>query len=222
MATGILSSSFSLVGSVVSGIVSFLIGVVFSVYVLFQKEKLSVQAKKILYALLPEKKADRAVAIGKLSNQVFSSFLSGQCLEACILGAMFVIVMSILRMPYAMLIGIVIALTALIPIVGAFIGCAVGMFLIVMVSPVQAVWFLVLFLVIQQVEGNLIYPRVVGGSIGLPSMWVLAAVSVGGSLFGITGILIFIPLCSVCYALFRDFVHKRLRKRKVKKEKYEA
>ncbi len=222
VATGILSSSFSLVGSVVSGIVSFLIGVVFSVYVLFQKEKLSVQAKKILYALLPEKKADRAVAIGKLSNQVFSNFLSGQCLEACILGAMFVIIMSILRMPYAMLIGIVIALTALIPIVGAFIGCAVGMFLIVMVSPVQAVWFLVLFLVIQQVEGNLIYPRVVGGSIGLPSMWVLAAVSVGGSLFGITGILIFIPLCSVCYALFRDFVHKRLRKRKVKKEKYEA
>lgn len=221
-ATGIISSGFSLISSVVSGIISFLIGVVFSVYVLFQKEKLAAQTKKILYAILPERKADKVVSVGKLSNQVFSNFLSGQCLEACILGAMFVIAMSILRMPYAMLIGVIIALTALIPIVGAFIGCVVGMFLIVMVNPIQAVWFLVLFLVIQQIEGNLIYPRVVGGSIGLPSMWVLVAVSVGGSLFGILGILVFIPLCSVCYALFRDFIHERLRKKNVKKEKYET
>lgn len=220
-ATGLISSGFSLISNVVSGIVSFLIGVVFSVYVLFQKEKLAVQAKKILYAILPESKADKVVSVGKLSNQVFSNFLSGQCLEACILGTMFVVAMSIFRMPYAMLIGVIIALTALIPIVGAFIGCVVGMFLIVMVNPVQAIWFLVLFLVIQQIEGNLIYPRVVGGSIGLPSMWVLVAVSVGGSLFGILGILVFIPLCSVCYALFRDFIHARLRKKKVKKDKYE-
>lgn len=221
-ATGIISSGFSLISSVVSGIVSFLIGVVFSVYVLFQKEKLAIQTKKILYSILPERKADKVVIVGKLSNQVFSNFLSGQCLEACILGAMFVVAMSIFHMPYAMLIGVIIALTALIPIVGAFIGCVVGMFLIVMVNPVQAVWFLVLFLVIQQIEGNLIYPRVVGGSIGLPSMWVLVAASVGGSLFGILGILVFIPLCSVCYALFRDFIHERLRKKKVKKEKYET
>lgn len=221
-ATGIISSGFSLISNVVSGIVSFLIGVVFSVYVLFQKEKLATQTKKILYAILPESKADKVVSVGKLSNQVFSNFLSGQCLEACILGTMFVVAMSIFRMPYAMLIGVIIALTALIPIVGAFIGCVVGMFLIVMVNPVQAVWFLVLFLVIQQIEGNLIYPRVVGGSIGLPSMWVLVAVSVGGSLFGIMGILVFIPLCSVCYALFRDFIHARLKKKKVKKDKYET
>ena len=221
-ATGIISSGFSLISNVVSGIVSFLIGVVFSVYVLFQKEKLATQTKKILYAILPESKADKVVSVGKLSNQVFSNFLSGQCLEACILGTMFVVAMSIFQMPYAMLIGVIIALTALIPIVGAFIGCVVGMFLIVMVNPVQAVWFLVLFLVIQQIEGNLIYPRVVGGSIGLPSMWVLVAVSVGGSLFGIMGILVFIPLCSVCYALFRDFIHARLKKKKVKKDKYET
>lgn len=221
-ATGIISSGFSLISNVVSGIVSFLIGVVFSVYVLFQKEKLATQTKKILYAILPESKADKVVSVGKLSNQVFSNFLSGQCLEACILGTMFVVAMSIFRMPYAMLIGVIIALTALIPIVGAFIGCVVGMFLIVMVNPVQAIWFLVLFLVIQQIEGNLIYPRVVGGSIGLPSMWVLVAVSVGGSLFGIMGILVFIPLCSVCYALFRDFIHARLKKKKVKKDKYET
>lgn len=221
-ATGIISSGFSLISNVVSGIVSFLIGVVFSVYVLFQKEKLATQTKKILYAILPGSKADKVVSVGKLSNQVFSNFLSGQCLEACILGTMFVVAMSIFRMPYAMLIGVIIALTALIPIVGAFIGCVVGMFLIVMVNPVQAIWFLVLFLVIQQIEGNLIYPRVVGGSIGLPSMWVLVAVSVGGSLFGIMGILVFIPLCSVCYALFRDFIHARLKKKKVKKDKYET
>ena len=209
-ASGILSSSFSFIGSVVSGVISFLIGIVFSVYVLVQKEKLALQAKKILYALLPADKAEHAISIGQLSNRVFSNFLSGQCLEACILGAMFVIAMSILRLPYAMLIGVVITISALIPIVGAFIGCAAGMILIVMVNPVQAVWFLILFLVLQQIEGNLIYPRVVGSSIGLPSMWVLVAVSIGGKLFGILGILLFIPLCSVCYALFRDYINKRL------------
>lgn len=212
-ASGILSSSFSFIGSVVSGIISFLIGVVFSVYVLFQKEKLASQAKKILYALLPAKRAEHVISIGQLSNRVFSNFLSGQCLEACILGTMFVITMSILRLPYAMLIGVVIAISALIPIVGAFIGCVAGMLLIVMVNPVQAVWFLILFLVLQQIEGNLIYPRVVGSSIGLPSMWVLVAVSIGGKLFGILGILIFIPLCSVCYALFRDYINKRLQRK---------
>ncbi len=213
VASGLVSSGVSLISGIVSGIVSFFIGVVFSVYVLFQKEKLSIQTKKIMYALLPEKKVKRIISIGVLTNQTFSNFLSGQCLEACILGAMFVIAMTIFQMPYAMLVGVLIALTALIPVVGAFIGCGVGAFLIVMVNPMQAFWFIVLFLVLQQIEGNLIYPRVVGGSIGLPSIWVLVAVSVGGSLFGILGILVFIPLCSVCYALFRDFVNARLKKK---------
>ena len=124
--------------------------------------------------------------------------------------------MTIFRMPYAMLTGIVIAITALIPIFGAFIGCIVGMLLIVMVNPIQAVWFLILFLVLQQIEGNLIYPHVVGGSVGLPSIWVLAAVTIGGNLFGIAGTLFFIPLCSVLYAMFRDFVKQRLKKRGIK------
>ena len=219
-ASKFFSSSVDVIGSVISGIVSFVIGIVFSVYLLFQKEKLSCQAKKILYALLPVKTADRVVSVTSLANHTFSNFLSGQCLEACILGTLFVIVMSILRMPYAVMIGVVIALTALIPVVGGFIGCAVGMFLIVMVNPMQALWFLVLFLILQQLEGNLIYPRVVGNSVGLPSIWVLAAVSIGSSLFGILGILVFIPLCSVCYALFRDFVHVRLKKRNIAKSKY--
>ena len=131
-------------------------------------------------------------------------------MEAVILGAMFFVSMTILRIPYALLVGCLIAVTALIPIVGAFIGCIVGAFLLLMVSPMQALFFVVLFLILQQVEGNLIYPHVVGSSVGLPSIWVLVAVSVGGSLMGIAGMLVFIPLTSVLYALFREFVYQRL------------
>ena len=136
--------------------------------------------------------------------------LTGQCLEAVILGCMFVITLSILRMPYALLIGVLIAFTALIPIFGAFIGCAVGGFLIFMVSPKQAILFIIVFLVLQQIEGNLIYPKVVGGSIGLPAIWVLVAVTLGGSLFGIVGMLVFIPIVSVVYTLLKEDVNKRL------------
>lgn len=220
IATGLLNSGVGLFSGIVSGVVAFFIGFVFSIYVLFQKEKLSGQAKQILYALLPEAAAEKILSVGTLSNQIFSNFLSGQCVEAVILGTLFVITMTIFRMPYAMLTGIVIALTALVPLVGAFIGCVVGMLLIVMVNPIQAVWFLVLFLVLQQVEGNLIYPHVVGSSVGLPSIWVLAAVTVGGNLFGIMGILMFIPLCSVLYVLFRDFVKQRLTARGISEEKW--
>lgn len=222
VASGVVSSGVGFFSGVVSGVTSFLIGFVFSIYVLFQKEKLASQAKQVLYAIFPDKVTEKVISVAKLSNQVFSNFLSGQCLEAVILGTMFVIAMSICGMPYAMLTGIVIALTALIPIFGAFIGCVIGMFLIVMVNPIQALWFLILFLVLQQVEGNLIYPHVVGGSVGLPSIWVLVAVTVGGNLFGIAGILFFIPLCSVLYALFRTFVKKRLAERKVPESKWKA
>ena len=138
-------------------------------------------------------------------------------MEAAILGSMFVVSMSIIRLPYALLIGVVIAFTALIPIFGGFIGCAVGAFLIFMVSPKQAIIFVILFLVLQQIEGNLIYPHVVGNSVGLPSIWVLAAVSVGGNLMGIVGMLIFIPIVSVIYTLFREIVYLELKKRKIKK-----
>lgn len=219
---GLLNSGMGLVSGIVGGVASFVIGFTFSIYVLFQKEKLARQVKQIMYALLPDKVTEKVISVGKLSNQVFSNFLSGQCVEAVILGTLFVVAMSIFRMPYAMMIGIVIALTALIPVVGAFIGCAIGMFLIVMVNPIQAIWFLILFLVLQQLEGNLIYPHVVGSSVGLPSIWVLVAVTVGGNLFGIMGILLFIPLCSVLYALFREFVKKRLQERKVPESKWKA
>ena len=174
----------------------------------------------MIYGLLPLRQADRTLDVLRLSGRTFSSFLSGQCLEACILGTLFVAAMTIFRMPYALLVGVLIALTALIPIVGAFIGCAVGALLIAIDDPWKALWFIVLFLVLQQIEGNLIYPHVVGSSVGLPSIWVLAAVTLGGKLMGITGMLFFIPLCSVIYALFRSYVKNRLVSKAVPPEKW--
>lgn len=148
-----------------------------------------------------------------LLNGNFNSFITGQCLEAVILGTMFVIVLAVFRIPYALLIGVLIAFTALIPIVGAFIGCVVGAFLILVDNPAKAVVFVVIFLVLQQVEGNLIYPHVVGNSVGLPSVWVLVAVTLGGSLMGVAGMLLFIPLFSTAYTLFKDDVNMRNEKR---------
>ena len=167
------------------------------------------------------RQADRTLEILRLASRTFSSFLSGQCLEACILGTLFVAAMTIFQMPYALLVGVLIALMALIPIVGAFIGCAVGTLLIAIDDPWKALWFIVLFLVLQQIEGNLIYPHVVGSSVGLPSIWVLVAVTLGGSLMGITGMLFFIPLCSVIYALFRNYVKDRLAKKGIPSEKWQ-
>ena len=216
----LLSSGGGLVGGVVSGVTTFVIGLIFSFYVLVQKEKLARQGRQVLYALLPEGWADRVLDVLRLSGRIFASFLSGQCLEAVILGTMFVVAMTLFSMPYAALVGVLIALTALIPVVGAFIGCGAGALLIAVTDPVKALVFVAMFLVLQQIEGNLIYPHVVGNSVGLPSIWVLAAVTLGGSLFGVGGILFFIPLCSVLYALFRGFVKVRLESRKVPEQKW--
>ena len=220
LGSGIVSSGGGFIGGVVSGVSTFVIGLIFSFYILLQKEKLSRHGRQVIYGLLPLRQADRTLEILRLASRTFSSFLSGQCLEACILGTLFAVAMTIFRMPYALLVGVLIALTALIPIVGAFIGCAVGALLIAIDDPWKALWFIVLFLVLQQIEGNLIYPHVVGSSVGLPSIWVLAAVTLGGSLMGITGMLFFIPLCSVLYALFRSYVKDRLEKKAVPPEKW--
>lgn len=211
--SNVISSTISATKSVVSALSTAFVALVFAIYVLLQKERLGLQCRKALYALLPKAGADRIVEVCRLSHRVFSSFITGQCVEAVILGAMFFATMTVIRIPYALLVGCLIAVTALIPIVGAFIGCAVGAFLLLMISPMQALIFVVLFLVLQQVEGNLIYPHVVGSSVGLPSIWVLAAVSVGGSLMGVAGMLLFIPLTSVLYTLFREFVYRRLKER---------
>ncbi len=207
--SSMLTSAFSVASSIIGGVVNTFIALVFAIYILSQKEKLGNQGHRILSAYLPEKAYKKAEHVLTLLNKNFSNFISGQCIEAVILGSMFVIAMTILRFPYALLIGVLIAFMALIPIVGAFVGCVVGAFLIMMNDPIQAVWFIVLFLVLQQIEGNLIYPHVVGGSVGLPSIWVLLAVSVGGSLFGIMGMLCFIPLVSTAYSLIRDSVNAR-------------
>ncbi len=210
LSTG-LSSTITVAGSAINGIVSAVVGFVFAIYLLLQKERFGRQAKMIIYAVLPEKAADKTLEISNMSTETFSKFISGQCLEACILGCLFAIAMSIFGMPYVALISVLIAFMALIPIVGAFIGCAVGAFLIFMTDPMQALWFVIMFLIIQQIEGNLIYPKVVGNSVGLPAIWVLAVVTIGGKLMGVTGMLLMIPLSSVCYALFREFVYNRIK-----------
>ncbi len=210
-AVDMLSSTFVFAKELISTIANFFIGFVFAMYVLLQKEKLRTQFDKVLYAFLPEIWINRIQYVGSLTYKTFSSFLTGQCVEAIILGSMFVVILGVLSFPYALLIGVLIAFTALIPMVGAFIGCAIGAFLILMVSPIKALIFIGIFLVLQQIEGNLIYPHVVGNSIGLPSVWVLVAISLGGSLMGIMGMLLFIPLTSVIYTLFRRFVYKRLK-----------
>ena len=190
------------------------------VHILFQKENLARQFKKLFYAMFHEKIADKIVYVGALSHRVFSNFLSGQCTESMILGFMFFISMSIFRLPYALLMGVLIAIMSLIPIFGAFIGFLIGFFLIIVVNPMQALGFAVLFLVLQQIEGNIIYPFVVGGTVGLPSIWVLAAVTIGGNLFGVAGMLVFIPLCSVCYTLLREVTTKTLEIKKVPNSKW--
>ncbi len=214
-AGSVVDSTITAAKSIVSGLTTFFIAFVFAIYILLQKERLGIQAKKILFAFVRRGRAEAAVEVLSLTYNTFSSFLTGQCVEAIILGCMFVVSMALLKLPYALLVGIVIAFTALIPIFGAFIGCAVGAFLIFMVDPVKALIFIVLFLVLQQIEGNLIYPHVVGNSVGLPSIWVLSAVSIGASLMGIVGMLIFIPIVSVIYALFREIVYLKLKQRKI-------
>lgn len=212
-ASSVLGSTFVVARRIASGITTFVIAFVFACYILLQKERLKIQVRKIMYAYMKRKDVVKILDVCSLTYRTFSNFLTGQCLEAVILGMMFLICMSIFRMPYALLVGILIAFTALIPIFGAFIGCIVGAFLILTVDPMKAVAFVVMFLILQQVEGNLIYPRVVGGSVGLPSIWVLAAVSIGASLMGIVGMLIFIPIISVVYALFRGNVYAHLQQK---------
>ncbi len=215
----ILEQAVSTIGTVASGVMNAFISVIFAIYALYQKEVLARQGRRLLYALLPEKAADSIVRVLRLSNSTFSNFLSGQCIEVCILGSMFAITMAILQMPYIPLVSVLVAVTAFIPIVGAWIGCIVGAFLILVANPLQAVIFIVMFLVLQQIENNLIYPRVVGESIGLSGMWVLVAVAFGGELMGPAGMFLMIPIASVLYTLLSEFAVKRLQNREIAQEK---
>lgn len=202
-------TTFSVTSSIASGTVNFFIALIFSFYILMQKEKLGDQLQRTVKAYTKPAVYEWIMKVAGLLNQNFSRFITGQCVEAVILGTMFIVTMLIFKFPFAVMIGVLIAFTALIPIVGAFIGCVVGAFLILVDSPAKAIGFIILFLILQQIEGNLIYPHVVGNSVGLPSIWVLAAVTIGGSLMGIAGMLIFIPLLSTVYTLLREDVNKR-------------
>lgn len=215
----VMGGAVNVIGSVTGAIVNAVVAIAFALYCLARKEILARQGRRILYAFLPESTVDEIIRILRLVNTTFSNFISGQCLEAFILGCLFAVAMALFKMPYIPLVSVVIAVTALIPVVGAFVGCIVGAFFILVDDPLQALTFIAMFLVIQQLENNLIYPRVVGTSIGLPGMWVLVAVTVGGGIMGVGGMLLMIPLASVCYTLAREITDKRLAERNIPEEK---
>ncbi len=209
----------------INGIISFLANlvtmVIFSIYLLANKKRIRRQTDDVINAYCSEKHAPKVTYLVDLVVTTFTKFFSGQCLEAVILGSIFFIAMTIFGFPYAPVISVVIGVTAFIPYVGAFIGCIVGVLLILMVSPMRALIFVVMFLIIQQLENNLIYPRVVGGSIGLPAMWTFAALIIGGTLYGVIGMLVFIPLASIIYTIVKNDVSVRLKAKAEKKAQAE-
>lgn len=208
--SGLLSGSLGIAKSIVNVFTNIGIGFVFAVYILISKEKLKTQFTHLLQALINKERAGVVINVLNLADRKFTAFFQGQCLEACILGTMFFITLTILKMPYAVLIGVLIAVTALIPVFGAFIGLFVGAFLMLLQSPLSALIFVIIFFALQQIEGNLIYPHVVGNSVELPAIWVLAAVTTGGSVFGVIGMIVFIPLFSVMYTLLQGYVRTKI------------
>ncbi len=211
--SGVVNTTVNVTTSIVSAVVNFVLALVFAIYLLGQKENLCRQLRKVLQAFLSERWVRRLLHVAKEANRSFTNFVTGQLTEAVIIGALCFVGMLLLGMPYALAISVLVGFTALIPIFGAFIGTAVGAFLILLVNPMQALWFIVFILILQQLEGNLIYPRVVGKSVGLPGIWVLTAVTAGGSLGGIVGMLISVPACSMAYTLLRELVENRLQKK---------
>lgn len=216
-----LVSSFSVATSVLGTIISIVLGFVFSIYILLQKEKLIDQVKRISIALFPRSTHRKLVFLANLTNKSFSNFLSGQLLEAIIIGSMFFIAMKIFNFPFPLVISVLIGITSFVPIVGTFIGAIVGTLLIMVEDVPMGFWFLIMFLIIQQIEGNLIYPKVAGKTVGLPSIWVLVAVTLGGSLLGVLGIILFVPLVNIIYTLIKEFVENRLKVKNVTKVDYD-
>ncbi|MFU7514284.1 AI-2E family transporter [Clostridium sp. HCS.1] len=210
--TGILNTTVS----ITSGFINFILSLVLTIYMLASKETLIYQIKKVLYAFLNHTIVDKILSIGRLTNTTFAKFITGQCIEAVILGVLCFLGMTIFKMPYSLLVSVLIGVTALIPVFGAFIGTIPAVFLILIINPIQALWFIVFILCLQQFEGNIIYPRVVGNSVGLSAIWVMLAMLVGGSTLGLIGMLIGIPLFSVAYQLIKDYTNKRLNKKEVK------
>lgn len=206
---GVMNVAFTALSAVTSSMISFFLGMVFAFYILTGKEKLGAQFRRLSITVLGEKFTGKADHVLKVMDTSFHSYIVGQCLEALILGALCAIGMLILRLPYAIMIGALVGMTALIPVAGAYIGAAVGVVMIFSVSPMQALIFLVFLVVLQQIEGNVIYPRTVGSSLGLPGIWVLAAVTIGGGVMGVVGMLIFVPVAAAAYQLVKEYVNKR-------------
>jgi len=205
-----LNSSLILVSGIFNTFITLTIAFVFSIYVLLSKERLAHQIKLILRAFISPSKQATVYKVASQAQEIYSSFVYGQVVEAGIVGVIFFVVLTLLNYPYAILISTIIAFTALIPMVGAMIGMAVGMILIATIDPIQALWFFVVFQVLQQLENNMIYPNVVGKKIGLPAIWVLVAITIGGSLFGVLGIVLSIPTFTLFYVLFREQVSIRV------------
>lgn len=220
-ATAMLDSGFSTVSNIVNGIFEFVIGLVFAIYILLQKEKLGRQGKQIVYATFTEKTADKIMYITGMTRDVFKGFISGQCVDGIINAILFLIILSILGIPYAVMISIFSGFMAMIPIIGSFIGAGVGVIIVLIMDPSQVLYFIIMYIIVQQIDGNVIYPLIAGNSMGLPSIWVLMAVTVGGSMMGILGMILFIPICSVLYQLTRHYVLRRLDDNDVDKEKWE-
>ena len=211
----ILNTSASIVGALFGGLFNFIIAIIFAIYILLQKEKLKRQATKVVIAYLPEEKAKRFLYIADKANTTFVSFLTGQFLEAIVLGTLCCIGMLILKIPYAITVGVLIGFTALIPVVGAFIGIIIGSILILADMPSKVVAFIIFVLILQQIEGNVIYPKVVGDSVGLPAIWVLVAITIGGALSGVVGILLSVPVCSILYTLLKEDVILKLKNKSI-------
>ena len=198
-----------------SGLVNFVLSLIFSIYMLLNKEKLQLGMKKVLYAFSKNNFADKIMYLGKVANESFSSYIGGQFIEAIIIGVLCFIGMIILKMPYPLLISVLVAVTALIPIFGAFIGTIPSAFIILIIDPMKALWFVIFIIVLQQIEGNLIYPKVVGSSVGLPPIWVMLAMLIGGNTFGLLGMLLGIPTFSVIYKISREYINKRLKNKNI-------
>lgn len=207
--------AITIVSGVFSGVVNFVIGFVFSIYVLAAKEALGKLAKSFLYSVMKRENAKKFISVVMLSNKAFSGFVSGQCVECILIGVLCFIGMLIFKFPYALMVSCIIAVTAFVPVFGAIVGAILGALLIFIVDPMLAIWFLIYILILQQVESNVLYPKIMGKHVGLPGIWVLIAVTVGGGLFGMLGIIFSVPLCGVLYTLFEKWIIKRLEERNI-------
>lgn len=217
--TSILSSILLFVGSLTNSLLNFVIAIVFAIYVLVSKEKLSMQIRKVMKAFLKGKTIGKIDYVFNVTQDAFSNFIIGQCVEAVIIGLLCTIGMFLFRFPYAVTVGAFISATALIPVIGAYLGAALGAFMILTVSPMKALLFIIFIIILQQLENNLIYPRVVGSSIGLPGIWVFAVITIGGGIGGIVGMLLSVPIAASIYKLFSDKVNSRLKGQEIKHNK---